>query len=178
MVTMWSTHATAPLNAVYLGYPIGAMISVLIVRSFSHDEAIFDNDDFQRLNTTIIRNKDRFQSSLFGPYTITSVFCLIATIGFALITCKKYQYKKKEKLRGASASQSSVNEEINIKSKSKKSSNKSTIWQKCSPTTCGQGYIGYGFVLMFLLMIWQIFQGKYTFLKTILTAKVCKSNIF
>jgi hypothetical protein len=156
---MWSTHSTAPLNCVYSGYAIGALLSIIIVRSFRQNN-IFIYQKMKSSNSTIISGQREFQSDLVGPYRIASIFCLISSIGFALIAYKQNQYKKKSKVEKIRVYQSVAKEEINLESKPKRIFNKATFWKTCSPTTCGQGYLAYGFILMFLLLLYNFFFGK------------------
>lgn len=75
---MWKNHSIAPLNCVYLGYTIGALLSIFIVR-------IFRKNHFSIQDSSINVIKNEFQSELIGPYTIPSIFCLITSIGFSII---------------------------------------------------------------------------------------------
>jgi hypothetical protein len=158
---MWTTRSTAPLNCVYFGYAVGALLSILIVRAFRKNDPLIDNN-IKYSNSTIIPRSGDFQSELVGPYTIVSIFCLISSIGFGLIAYRQHQVKKKEvkKLR---AYLSVEKEEINLESKSKRVFNKGIFWKTCSPTTCGQGYLTYGFILISLLLLYNFFFGKKIF---------------
>jgi hypothetical protein len=151
LTKMWSIGSTAPLNSVYLGYSIGALFSLIIVRSFRVNNSSIN---VQYLNST----EKRFQSELVGPYTIASIFCLISSIGFGLIAYKQFQNSKKQKK--VRVFQSVAKEEINLQSKSKRLFNKSKFWRTCSPTTCGQGYFTYGFILITTILLFNFFFGK------------------
>lgn len=130
---MWGRHSTAPLNCVFLGYPLGALLSILIVGIFRKS----DNSKSELLN-----EKSEFQSDLVGPYLIVSTFCLISSIGFGLIAFKEREKEQKK----------SVEEQRKFEEKN--------VWTKCSPTTCGQGFILYGFILLSLLFLLNFFFGK------------------
>ncbi|CAF0936103.1 unnamed protein product [Rotaria sordida] len=153
ITNVWSSRSTEPLNCIYFGYPVGALLSIIIVRSFRQNDPFIDRNYIKYSNSTIIIKENYFQSELVGTYIITSIFCLISSIGFALVAHKQNQYKKKEKLEKLITSQSSIKEEINIQSKSKKSK----FWKLCSPTTCGQGYFAYGFILISLILLFNFF---------------------
>ena len=129
---MWENHSTAPLNCVYLGYPLGALSSILIV-------GIFRKTDYSK--SELLNQKIEFQSDLVGPYLIVAICCLISSIGFGLITFKERQRRK-------------------IIEKEKRKLKKENIWMKCSPTTCGEGFILYGFSLISLLFLFNFFFGK------------------
>jgi hypothetical protein len=156
---MWANRSTAPLNCVYFGYAVGALFSIFIVRAFRQNDSLIDN-----FNSTIILREGHFQSELVGPYRIASIFCLISSIGFCIIAYKQHQIKKSE-VRKLHVYQSVLKEEINLQSKSKRVFNKGIFWKTCSPTTCGEGYFTYGFILISLLLLYNFFFGKYfTFL--------------
>jgi len=142
---MWANRSTAPLNCVYFGYAVGALFSIVIVRSFRSNDPLIDNS-----NSIIIVKEGHFQSELVGPYTIASIFCLISSIGFGIIAYKQHKINKLE-VRKIRVYQSVAKEEINLQSKSKRVFNKGIFWKTCSPTTCGQGYFTYGFILISLL---------------------------
>jgi hypothetical protein len=131
----------------------------LIVRVFSENGS-FIAKNLKYLNSTIIVKKVKFQSELVGPYLITSIFCLISSIAFGLIAYKQYQRNKEEKSKKFRQYQSVEKEEIKFKSKPKRLFNKGIFWRKCSPTTCGEGYFTYGFVLISLLLLYNFFFGK------------------
>jgi hypothetical protein len=152
---MWTNRSTAPLNCVYFGYAVGALLSILIVRAFRKKDPLIDN-----LNSLVNVKEGQFQSELVGPYTIASVFCLISSIGFGLIAYKQHKIKKAE-IKKLHRYQSVAKEEINRRSKSKRVFNKGIFWKTCSPTTCGQGYLAYGFILITLLLLYNFFFGKY-----------------
>lgn len=133
---MWEDHSTAPLNCVYLGYPLGALSSILIV-------GIFRKTDYSK--SELLNKRKEFQSDLVGPYLIISICCLISSIGFGLITFKEYQQRKINKKK-------SIEEKRKLK--------KENFWMKSSPTTCGQGFILYGFCLISLLFLFNFFFGK------------------
>ncbi|CAF3653406.1 unnamed protein product [Adineta steineri] len=153
ITTMWSVHSTAPLNLVYLGYPLGAILSIIIVRSFRTTNSLIVN------NSTNISEEKQFQPDLVGPYRIASILCLISSIGFLWIAYKQREYKKKMKIDKIRVYQSVAKEEINIESKPKRLFNKSKFWKTCSPTTCGQGHLKYGFILIILLLFYNFFFG-------------------
>ncbi|CAF1158583.1 unnamed protein product [Rotaria sp. Silwood1] len=159
ITNMWSSRSTAPLNCIYFGYPVGALLSIIVVRSFRQNDPLIDKNYIKYSNSTIIIKENYFQSELVGAYIMTSIFCLISSIGFALMAYKQNQYKKKEKLKELVTLQSNVKEEINIQSKSKRLFNQSKFWKICSPTTCGQGYFAYGFILIFLILLFNFFVG-------------------
>lgn len=156
---MWSIGSTAPLNCVYLGYAIGALLSIIIVRSFRQNDSLSDNN-MKYSNSTIVSRQGRFQLDLVGPYAIASVFCLITSIGFAYIAYKQYKIKKESTAQKLHTYKSVAKEEINIESKRKRLFNKGKFLKTCSPATCGQGYIAYGFILMSLLLLYYFLFGK------------------
>ncbi|CAF4079486.1 unnamed protein product, partial [Rotaria sp. Silwood2] len=156
---MWLVRCTAPLNCIYFGYPVGALLSIIIVRLFRPDDLFIDENDIKYSNSTIIMKENYFQSELVGAYTMTSIFCLISSIGFALIAYKQNQCKKKGNSKKLVTLPSDIHEKINIRSKSKRSLNKSKLWKTFSPTTCGQGYIAYGFILISLISLFVLFFG-------------------
>ena len=144
VTSMWADRCTAPLNLVYFGYALGALLSLVIVQSFQADLSPSDQPA-RPLN-------------LVGPYTITSIFCLICSIGFTFIAWKQRKDRHREKQRV----QKSV-EKIGLDSDlaSTRSLNRSRFWQRCSPTTCGEGYFVYGFVLFSLILTFNFCFGKF-----------------
>ena len=140
---MWADRCTAPLNLVYFGYALGALLSLIIVQSFQVDPSPNDPPD-RPLN-------------LVGPYTIASLFCLICSIGFTFIALKQRRERRREK----QYLQKSV-EKIGLNSDlaSTRSLNRRRFWQRCSPTTCGNGYYVYGFVLFSLILTFNFCFGK------------------
>jgi fucose permease len=159
---MWSSRSTAPLNCVYFGYAVGALLSLVIVRSFRSNNSLIDKN-IKYSNSTIIVKGGQFQSELVGPYTIASIFCLISAIGFGLIAYKENKSKKERKVEKVRVYQSVAKAELNIQSKSTRLFNKGKFWIRCSPTTCGQGYFTYGFILISLLLLYNFFFGKTLF---------------
>ena len=148
---MWEEHSTAPLNCVYLGYPLGALLSILIV-------GLFRNTDHSK--SEIIAEQSQFQSDLVGPYLIISICCLISSISFGLITCGEYRRRKQKKPVGESIEEKAHQ----IVKEKKRKMNKETFWTILSPTTCGKGYFFYGFILISLLVLFQFFFGKSVFI--------------
>lgn len=147
---MWENHSTAPLNCVYLGYPLGALLSILIV-------GIFRMNDHTK--SEIVVKESQFQSDLVGPYLIISICCLISSIGFGLITCGEYRRRKERK----NLQQYNKENPENIVKHRKRKFNTEILWKTCSPTTCGEGYVIYGFILISLLFLFNFFFGNYRF---------------
>jgi hypothetical protein len=128
---MWSDRCTAPLNLVYLGYALGALLSLTIVQFFRS-----------------VSDPAQLQLELIGPYTTASILCLICSIGFTLIAVKqRKRINQHEAHRQESVTKLESFDQV-------------TFWQRSSPTTCGQGYFLYGFVLLFLLMMFNFCFGK------------------
>ena len=130
---MWSHRCTAPLNLVYFGYALGALLSLTIVQLFRS-----------------VSDSSQLQLELIGPYTTASIFCLLCSIGFTFIAFKQRKRSNQHEVRR----QKSV-------TKIESPLDQGTFWQRSSPTTCGQGYFLYGFILLFLLMMFNFCLGKF-----------------
>lgn len=149
---MWTIHSTAPLNGIYFGYPVGALLSIFIVRSYSQNHILIDKNSTKYSNSTISFKENNYQSELIVPYRIASIFCLISSIGFALIYYKQRQYKTNNQLN--------KNKDTNDDLKSKIVSHVRKFWIKLSPTTCGEGYFVYGFTLITIILLFNFFLVK------------------
>ena len=134
VTSMWADRCTAPLNLVYFGYALGALLSLSIVQLFRSISA-----------------HSQLQLELIGPYTTASIFCLLCSIGFAIIALKQ----KKRSHRREADRQPSVRKIESLDQR--------TFWYRSSPTTCGEGYYLYGFVLLFLLIMFHFCFGKFFF---------------
>lgn len=89
---MWGKNAAAPLNAVHLGYGIGAVLVNLLVRPFLSEKKLLRNDLNQTLLLNNSMNKD--SSNIFVPYSITAILCLFIGFGHLFFYIKEQQNQR------------------------------------------------------------------------------------
>jgi membrane-anchored protein YejM (alkaline phosphatase superfamily) len=74
---MWGIHAAAPLNAVHLGYGIGAILINLLVRPYITKQSVsIDNQN------------------IIVPYSVTAILCLIISVGHLTFYISKLRNRR------------------------------------------------------------------------------------
>ncbi|UJR17184.1 hypothetical protein I4U23_004079 [Adineta vaga] len=130
---MWGVYAAAPLNAVHLGYGLGALLANLLIRPFiTHTKSSSTSE--WKINRDIII-----------PYSITAIMCFFIAVGHLLLYILEFR-KRRQKL------EVKPDDESVAKTNSKKSS-------PYSPRTCGRGFFQYGLTLSTIFILYTFFLG-------------------
>ncbi|UJR17183.1 hypothetical protein I4U23_004079 [Adineta vaga] len=133
VLNMWGVYAAAPLNAVHLGYGLGALLANLLIRPFiTHTKSSSTSE--WKINRDIII-----------PYSITAIMCFFIAVGHLLLYILEFR-KRRQKL------EVKPDDESVAKTNSKKSS-------PYSPRTCGRGFFQYGLTLSTIFILYTFFLG-------------------
>lgn len=88
LLAMWGVNVAAPLNAVQLGYGLGAVIINLLVRPFlTKDISLIDL-------TEVSNTATQTKANIFIPYTITAAFCVVVALGHILFYIRALKTRK------------------------------------------------------------------------------------
>ncbi len=87
---MWGAHAAAPLNAVQIGYGLGAVIVNLLVRPFLPEGV-------SPITSTLPSNTvPEMKANIFIPYTITAVLCVLIAVGHIFFYIRALKTRKEK----------------------------------------------------------------------------------
>ena len=77
---MWGTHAAAPLNAVHLGYGLGAIFVNLLVRPF-----------------ITMKSSSADKRNIIIPYSIAGGLCFFIAIGHLIFYIFKIRHRRQRR---------------------------------------------------------------------------------
>ncbi|CAF1038596.1 unnamed protein product [Adineta steineri] len=153
LLTMWGVNATVPLNAVHIGYGIGAVFANLLVRPFLNGKVSSMNiPNSKTINSTLVPVIIlKTYSSIFIPYLITSILCVLIAIGNVYFYLHESR-NQREKLETRQADYGTLTNDITDIIDTKISS-------PYSPRTFGNGDYPYGLTLTIIFVCYAFFMG-------------------
>ncbi|UJR06716.1 hypothetical protein I4U23_011003 [Adineta vaga] len=141
LLQMWGIHAAAPLNAVHLGYGLGAIFINLLVRPFITKKASSSDNP-----------------NIIIPYSVAAGLCFLISLGHLIFYIvkvthrrQKVQVQEQQEVDYTAANTNPVNivnHSIDIKN-----------YSPYSPRTCGRGDFQYGLILSMIFIIYTFSIG-------------------
>ncbi|CAF1112814.1 unnamed protein product [Adineta steineri] len=156
LLTMWGVNATVPLNAVHIGYGIGAVFANLLVRPFLNGEVSSMNIPNSEItnSTSVPVIILKTYSSIFIPYLITSILCVLIAIGNVYFYLHESR-NQREKLEIKQADYGTLTNDITDII----DTNDTKISSPYSPRTFGNGDYRYGLTLTIIFVSYAFFMG-------------------